>query len=97
MLMTTVIYRDKKRPLHTTPQASYTHVPNEGWRRLTLSLSSVFCDVREAIEIVSGWLLPSPWLSRSSPSLGTQTDFHCLTLLGSFSKAGKGRPSALEK
>lgn len=37
--------------------------------KLTLSLSSVFCEVLEAIEIVSGWLLPSPWLSRSSPSL----------------------------
>ena len=35
----------------------------------TLSLSSVFCDVREAMEMVSGWLLASPWLSRSSPSL----------------------------
>lgn len=36
---------------------------------LTLSLSSVFWEVRDAREMVSGWLLPSPWLSRSSPSL----------------------------
>lgn len=36
----------------------------------TLSLSTVFCDVLEAMEMVSGWLLPSPWLSASSiPSL----------------------------
>ena len=35
----------------------------------TLSLSSVFWDVREAMEMVSGWLLASPWLSSSSPSL----------------------------
>ncbi len=27
---------------------------------LTLSLSSVFCEVRDAREMVSGWLLPSP-------------------------------------
>lgn len=40
----------------------------------TLSLSTVFWDVLEAIEMVSGWLLPSPWLSPSSPpSLNTQT------------------------
>jgi len=32
----------------------------------TLSLSTVFCEVREAMEIVSGWLLASPWLSASS-------------------------------
>lgn len=36
---------------------------------ITLSLSSVFCEVRDAREMVSGWLLPSPWLSRSSLSL----------------------------
>lgn len=36
---------------------------------LTLSLSIVFWDVREAMEMVSGWLLASPWLSSSSPSL----------------------------
>lgn len=35
----------------------------------TLSLSRVFWDVREAMEMVSGWLLASPWLSSSSPSL----------------------------
>lgn len=36
----------------------------------TLSLSTVFCDVLDAMEMVSGWLLPSPWLSASStPSL----------------------------
>lgn len=40
---------------------------------LTLSLSTVFWDVREAMEMVSGWLLPSPWLSPSSaPSLRTR-------------------------
>lgn len=33
----------------------------------TLSLSTVFWDVLDAIEMVSGWLLPSPWLSPSSP------------------------------
>jgi len=38
----------------------------------TLSLSSVFWDVREAIEMVSGWLLASPWLSSSSPSLWSE-------------------------
>lgn len=32
----------------------------------TLSLSAVFCDVREAMETVSGWLLASPRLSASS-------------------------------
>ena len=36
----------------------------------TLSLSAVFWEVLEAMEMVSGWLLPSPWLSTSStPSL----------------------------
>lgn len=36
----------------------------------TLSLSTVFWEVLEAMEMVSGWLLPSPWLSTSStPSL----------------------------
>lgn len=35
--------------------------------RPTLSLSTVFWDVLEAMEMVSGWLLPSPWLSPSSP------------------------------
>lgn len=34
---------------------------------LTLSLSTVFCEVLDAMEMVSGWLLPSPWLSPSSP------------------------------
>lgn len=33
---------------------------------VTLSLSAVFCDVREAMETVSGWLLASPRLSASS-------------------------------
>lgn len=33
----------------------------------TLSLSTVFCEVLDAMEMVSGWLLPSPWLSASSP------------------------------
>lgn len=32
----------------------------------TLSLSTVFWEVRDAMEIVSGWLLASPWLSASS-------------------------------
>lgn len=42
----------------------------------TLSLSSVFWEVREAIEIVSGWLLASPWLSSSSPSLQTDNSYN---------------------
>lgn len=45
---------------------------------LTLSLSSVFCEVREAREMVSGWLLPSPWLSRSSPSLTHTQSIKCV-------------------
>lgn len=52
--------------------------------KLTLSLSSVFCEVREAIEIVSGWLLPSPWLSRSSPSLQIIHFFFITTLALNF-------------
>lgn len=64
----------KRRKTHQVQKCVNTlqiSAESEGWGGwvFTLSLSSVFWEVREAREMVSGWLLPSPWLSRSSPSL----------------------------
>lgn len=54
----------------------------------TLSLSSVFWEVREAMEIVSGWLLASPWLSNSSPSLQADIIITVIIIRG----GGSSRP-----